>query len=313
MYDVSMFKKVFFLLVVFVFPLLVSAKTEPLKINPNFPAPEFIRADWLISSATTNYGRLGEQIVFKYSAKSADRLENYRLYEKKPGEKSFSKIANFEKIPSTDCEGTSISGEWMMTEAGTNQCGYWVIQRVNPSVRLSNDGSRDRRETIYRPAADYSEGEHAYYVVGVDKDGLETSPSSEAKLVFLTTVGIFSPADKQIVENYPDFRWSISGGWPAGATLDYFLIISGDPQAKNPAWTKVFRVPSGLTEKYFTYDGSGLDISKKYKTFIFGHYRQSETDPDYISVPLTIPEFSIKPPVFFWWNFLRAFLRAFAF
>ncbi len=279
----------------------------PAKVNSNWPAPDFIRADWLTSQITANYGRIGEKIILRYSTKDVDKIENFRLYEKKPGDKYFSRIAEFQKISSNTCEAIGISGEWMMTEAG--QCGYWAIQRITPP------GGRGM--TAYLPAGAYSEGEYTYYVAGVDKDGFETPPSPEAKLVFLTTVSIFSPADKQAVTAvYPTFKWSLAGGWPAGIIADYSITISDDKNAPNPFWTKVLKVPTGKSDQSFTYDGFGLNPAKKYKTYIYGYYRKSESDPDYISIPLTIPEFwmqSSSQPVSLW-QFLKAlFFRTLAF
>lgn len=259
----------------------------PAKVNINLPAPDYIRADWLISQITANYGRIGQKIIFKYSDKVVDKVENFRLYEKRPNDKYFSKIADFEKIISTTCEGLSINGEWMMTEAAPNQCGYWAIQRITPPG--------GRGTTAYRPAANYSEGEYSYYVAGLDKDGLETRPSSEVKLVFLTTVGIFSPADnKEVTEIYPAFKWSVAGGWPAGITADYSIVISDDKNSQNPFWIKTLKTLAGKSDEAFVYNGPGLNPAKKYKVYIYGHYRKSEYDPDYISIPLTIPEFWIK-------------------
>src|SRR3990167_9485668 len=74
-------------------PTPVPTPPVPAKINIKFPAPDYIRADWLISRATSDYGRIGQRIVFKYSDKEADKLENFRLYEKKPGDAYFNKIA----------------------------------------------------------------------------------------------------------------------------------------------------------------------------------------------------------------------------
>ena len=270
----------------------------PVKINYDLPFPEYVRADWLVSQIPANFGHLGQKITFKYSDKLADRIENFRLYEKKPGGQYFYRIAEFEQVLSTGCEDIDIDRDWMITEAG--QCGYWAIQKIIPP------GGREA--TAYAPAANYSEGEYSYYVVGVDKDGLETKPSPETKLVFLTTVGIFNPADNQpSAEAYPIFKWSVAGGWPAGAMVEYQIQISDNKNAQSSFWTKILKVPAGKSEQSFTYDGSGLNPASKYKLFIFGHYRQSESDPDYISIPLTIPEFWIKTTgqrVSFW-NFLK--------
>ncbi|GEM_PF-5188706 len=257
----------------------------PAKINLQFPAPEYIRADWLTSHVTSKYGLVGQRIVFKYSVKTADKIENFRLYEKKPGDTYFFRIATFKEVPSTGCEDIDIEGEWMITEAG--QCGYWSIQRV------ISPGGRDA--IAYLPARSYLEGEYNYYVAGADKDGQETRPSGEIKLVFLSPVSILSPANnQQTKEIYPVFKWSIAGGWPANSIPDYFVMISDDKNAQNPLWTKQLKVAAGKTDELFVYDGPGLDSTKKYKTYIYGHYRLSEYDPDYISVPLNIPEFRVK-------------------
>lgn len=283
----------------------VSATPVPVKINRELPAPDYIRADWLISQTTSRYGRIGQKIIFKYSDKAVDKIQNFRLYEKKPGAQSFVRMAEFEEMLSTGCEDIDMDKEWMMTEAG--QCGYWAMQKIVPP------GGREA--TAYLPAADYSEGEYVYYVVGVDKDGLETRPSPEAKLVFLTTIGIFSPADKkESAEAYPVFKWSIAGGWPAGTTADYLLQISDHQNAQNPFWAKTLKVPAGKAEQLFTYDGPGLNPASKYQVYIYGHYRQSEYDPDYISIPMAVPEFWIKTTGqrVSWWSFLKALLFPFS-
>ncbi len=258
----------------------------PAKINTKFPAPDYIRADWLISHVTSNYGRIGQKIVFKYSDKEINKVENFRLYEKKPSDKYFYKVAEFEKIPSTSCKDIDIDGEWMMTEAG--QCGYWFIQKtVLP-------GGRDA--VAYLSAANFLAGEYGYYVAGVDKDGLETAPSPEAKLVFLAPVDILSPVDDQpISEIYPIFKWTVTGDWPEDSTADYFLMISDDKNAQGPIWAKQLKVSLGETGKQLTYDGLGLNPNSKYKVNVYGHYRKSEHDPDYISIPSVIPEFLVKP------------------
>ena len=268
-------------------PLVSISPTPPVpaKINLQLPPPDYIRADWLISQATSNYGRIGKRIVFKYSDKEKDKISNFRLYEKKPGDAYFYKIADFEEVLSTGCEDIDIDGEWMLTEAG--QCGYWSIQRIIPP------GGRD--VVAYLSAANYLVGEYSYYVAGADKDGLETQPSPEAKLVFLTTVNIFSPADKQqTVEIYPVFKWSVANGWPAASVPDYFISISDNEAAQNPLWAKQIKAPEGKSNESVTYDSSGLDPAKKYRVNIYGHYRKSEHDPDYISIPSAVPEFRIK-------------------
>lgn len=262
------------------------------KINPQFPSPDYVRADWLISYATLNYGRIGQRIVFKYSNKAADKIENFRLYEKKPGDAYFVRIATFEEVSSTGCEDIDIDGEWMITEAG--QCGYWSIQRIVPPG--------GRGATAYLPAASYLEGEYRYYVAGADKDGLETKPSPETKLVFLDPVDILSPADGQSIKPPPIFKWNIASGWPvslldgsAPPVPDYFIYISDNKVSQNPLWAKQIKVlPEGKSDESFVYDGPGLDPAKKYKVYIFGHYRKSEYDPDYISILFSVPEFWFK-------------------
>ncbi|TSC74854.1 MAG: hypothetical protein G01um101444_145 [Parcubacteria group bacterium Gr01-1014_44] len=271
----------------------------PAKINSSFPALDYARADWLISHITSNYGRIGQKIVFKYSIKDKDSVKNFRLYEKKPGGLYFTRVAAFKEIPSTGCDDIDIDGEWMMTEG--NPCGYWVIQRIIPPG--------GRGTTAYLPAVNYSEGEYSYYVAGVDTNGLETPPSPETKLVFLPTAGIFSPADnKQSTDLFPTFKWSVFG-WPAGSMADYLILISDDQNAQNPFWAKSLKV-SALSEQSFTYDGNGLNPASKYKVYIYGHYRQSEYGPDYISIPPSVPEFWVKTPG--WsssvWKLLRALL-----
>ena len=195
----------------------------PAKINGKLPSPEYIRADWLISHATINYGRIGQKIVFKYSDEEKDRIENFRLYEKKPGGDYFYKIADFEEISSIGCEDIDIDGEWMMTEAG--QCGYWSIQKIVPP------GERDA--VAYLSAGNYSVGEYSYYVAGADKDGQETPPSPETKLVFLNPVDILSPIDNQQTAGiYPTFKWSITSGWPANSVPDYFIMFSDNKNSQ---------------------------------------------------------------------------------
>jgi len=278
------------------------ATPTPAKINPQLPAPDYIRADWLVSQETAKYGRIGQKIVFKYSEKTVDKIENFRLYEKKPGEQYFSKIADFQEVLSTGCEDINIDGEWMITEAATNQCGYWAIQRV-----VSPGG---RELTDYRSAASYSEGEYSYYVAGADKDGSETPSSPIVKLVFLTTVGIFEPVNQAVTGSFPKFKWSIAGGWPVSSVPDYLVMLSDDQNAQNPLWTKVVKILAGQSDHAFAYDGAGLNPSKKYQLFIYGRYRASEHDPDYISISLTVPEFWIKTTGqrVSLWNFLKGLI-----
>ncbi len=283
-------------------PMISVSPTPPplAKINTKFPSPDYIKADWLLSHTTSNYGRVGQRIVFKYSDKKTDEVKNFRLYEKKPGHAYFVQVAAFEEIPSTSCKDIDIDGDWMMTEVG--QCGYWSIQRVVPP------GGRDA--VAYLPAENYSEGEYSYYVAGADKDGQETRPSPEAKLVFLSPVNILSPADDQQTSGiYPVFKWSISSGWPLLSIPDYFISISDSEAAQNPLWTKQIKVsPENKSSEEFTYDGLGLDSTKKYKAYIYGHYRKSEYDPDYISIPTVVPEFWVKSSSP--WTFLSWVLRA---
>ena len=266
----------------------------PAKINDTLPPPDYIRADWVISNTTADYGRVGQKITFKYSDKEKDKIENFRLYEKKPGDRYFAKIAEFEEISSIGCEDIDINGEWMITEAG--QCGYWAIQRIMPP------GGRDA--VAYLSTADHLVGEYVYYVAGVDKDGLETPASLQARAVFLNPVSILTPVDGQKIRSvYPNFQWTVASdlsdskiNWPSNSTIDYFIMISDNNSALSPIWSKQLKVLSGETEREFFYDGSGLDPTKKYKVSIYGHYRKSEYDPDYISIPFSTPEFWIKKP-----------------
>lgn len=271
----------------------------PAKINNKLIAPDYIRADWLISHITSNYGHIGQRIVFKYSDDERYKVENFRLYEKKPGDAYFTRIATFEEVPSTGCEDIDINEEWMFTEAG--QCGYWSIQRIIPP------GGRDL--IAYLSSADYLVGEYSYYVVGVDKDELETPPSLETKLVFLDPVDILSPIDNQQTAGiYPIFKWSIVSGWPTNSVSDYFIMFSDDKNSQIPLWTKQVKITEGKQDGSFAYDGLGLDPTKKYKINIYGHYRKSEYDPDYISIPLTVPEFQVKSSSP--WTFIAGGLRA---
>src|SRR3989338_4303167 len=280
-------------------PSVSSVPLIPAKVNLQFPAPDYIRADWLISHITSNFGRIGQRIVFKYSDEEADKIENFRLYEKKPGHAYFVRVATFEEMPSTGCEDIDIDGEWMMTEAG--QCGYWSIQRIVPPG--------GRGAIAYLSAANYSEGEYIYYVVGADKDGQETRPSSETKLMFLSPVDILSPTDNQRTAGiYQTFKWSIASSWPVDSTPDYLIMISDDKNAQIPLWTKQMKVTEGNQDKSFIYDGLGLDFTKQYKVYIYGHYRKSEHDPDFVSIPLTIPEFQVKSSSP--WTFVVSGLRA---
>ena len=278
----------------------------PAKVNLQFPAPDYIRADWLISRATSDYGHIGQRITIKYSDTEADKIENFRLYEKKPGDAYFNKIADFEKVRSTGCEDADIDGEWMMFETG--QCGYWFIQRTIPP------GGRGL--VAYLPPAKYSEGEYRFYVAGVDKDGSETPPSSEAKLVFLSTIDIKSPAEQQKVQVYPVFKWSIATGWPVYSVPDYFISISDNEAGQNPLWGKQIKIPEGKSEESFIYDGLSLDPAKTYKVYIYGHYRKSEQDPDYISIPSAVPKFKIgltNPATSFRWLLKAFFIGIFDF
>lgn len=259
----------------------------PAKINAGLPTPDYIRADWLISNATSNYGRVGRKIIFKYSDKEKDKIENFNLYEKKPGNKYFHKIAAFEEVLSTGCEDIDIDGEWMLTEAG--QCGYWSIQKI-----ISPGG---RGMTAYLPVAGYLVGEYVYYVAGADKDGFETKPSSETKLVFLDAVDILSPiSDKQINGVSPTFKWTVTDKWPASSVTDYFIMISDNENALNSIWTKQLKIPLGEIGRQLDYDGVGLDPSGKYKVNIYGHYRSSDDSPDYISISLNNPKFWVTKP-----------------
>ena len=277
----------------------------PAKINEILPPLDYIRADWIVSDITANYGRVGQKIIFKYSDKEKDKIENFRLYEKKPGDRYFAKIAEFEEVPSTGCEDIDIDGEWMLTEAG--QCGYWTIQRMVPPGAVSSVASgvgRGRGTTAYLFSADYSVGDYTYYVAGVDQGGKETPASLEAKMVFLNPVSVLSPVDGQQISGvYPNFKWTIASGppnddagWPADSMADYFVMISDDKNAQSPVWAKQLKILSGETERQLFYDGLGLNPAKKYKVNIYGRYRKSEYDPDYISIPFNIPEFWIKKP-----------------
>lgn len=272
------------------------------KINVDLPIPDYIRADWLTSHATSNYGRVGQKIIFKYSGKERYKIENFNLYEKKPGDKYFHKIAAFEEILSTGCEDIDIDGEWMITEAG--QCGYWSIQKI---VLPGGRGM-----TAYLPVTGYKIGEYAYYVAGADKDGFETKPSSETKLVFLDAADILSPVNnKQVNGVSPTFKWTITGSWPAGSVADYFIMISDNENASNPLWTKQLKIPLGETSRQLNYDGVGLDSKEKYKVNIYGHYRNSDESPDYISISLNNPEFWIQK--LSWGSVLKTIFALFSF
>ncbi|MBI2626714.1 MAG: hypothetical protein HYW77_00510 [Parcubacteria group bacterium] len=269
-----------------------SATPFPVKINDKFPAPDYIRADWLISHATSNYGRVGQRIIFKYSSKEKDKIENFRLYQKKPGDDYFYKIADFEEVPSTNCEDIDIDGEWMITEAG--QCGYWSIQKVTPPG--------GRSSTAFLSSDNYLVGEYVYYVAGVDKDGAETLPSLEVRLIFLDTIRVLNQTDNQpSTDIYPTFKWTVASGWPADSVADYLIMISDDKNSQNPVWAKQQKISGGKSELSFTYDGAGLNSTKKYLINIYGHYRKSEYDPDYISILFDVPEFWIKS---FSWTYL---------
>lgn len=282
-------------------PVLVFfGSSIPVEINDKLPAPEYIRADWVVSDATENYGRVGQRIVFKYSGELEDRIENFRLYEKRPDQDDFHRIAGFEEILSTGCEDIDVDGEWMMTEAG--QCEYWAIQRIIPPG--------ERGVAAYLPSSDYLVGEYVYYVAGVDKDGLETPPSGQAKLVFLNPVSILSPFNRETAGPYPDFKWTIAEDWsfdtvPSDAkavagrqdkpiVIDYFVMLSDSGNAQNPVWRKQLKIQSGIDRKMITYDGLGLDPVKIYKANIYGRYRHSEYEPDYISISANMPEFWVE-------------------
>ena len=165
---------------------------------------------------------LQQSITLQYPNDSASKTTTFRLYQKRPTDASFSLVAEFTGIDSTNCSGTGggqgkIVGEWALMGSPWSSCPYWSLARVKPGTTYA--GSTGAGSF---PVSSYAIWEYNFYITAVNSSGVEGQPSLTAKQGLLDSTTIISPTSSQSPTSktpifhlsYFNYKWDISSKNP---------------------------------------------------------------------------------------------------
>ena len=220
--------------------------------NQTLTSPTRVSADFSYSyDLSSSVARVAPMISFQYlSTDIIDKnIKYFRLYNKKPGESIFSKVAEFTSLPTTPGSATTTFGGWKLSF--TFSPSSWL------TFAVTSTGAND-----YQPASNYAVGAHSYYITAVDSSGRESNPSVISTINILSPITILNPTAAQSpVSSTPTFQWTLPTGWPSSPSPDYIIYVID--QASNKYQWQGYSKNSGLL-----YSGTTLDPAKKYSVMI---------------------------------------------
>lgn len=179
-------------------------------------------------------------------------VQSFKLYERKPGEASFSLATAFNgpSLIEASCSGSIRSGLWSLYYHCPPEAGFphWIA-------------SIDGQSSSYFPV-----GQYDFYLTSVDISGLESRQSSILTQYAVHRTTILSPIGP--APQVPLFRWTVAGNWPSYPAPYKIRVADNsvpgffpyDPQvvyASAPAGSKV-------------YDGEPLSTEHNYTAYIDG-------------------------------------------
>lgn len=199
---------------------------------------------------------------FPYASLSTYSVKGFRIYGQKPGETSFTKIAEFPNLPTSTEIGKSVySNGWKLFFTPLSTSTIWTAYKSTADTSTTYTAD-------YQPYTSYQPGAYKYYVVAVDAYGREGTASAVTTENILAPITILSPNEAQSpVTQPPTFKWTIASGWPSTPPNNIYLIDEATPWP-HTIWYKQLWTSNGS----YVYDGAALDPSKKYVVVIHSRY-----------------------------------------
>ena len=192
---------------------------------------------------------------FRYDAGSISSVQSFRVYQKKPGEATFTVVATFPNpAPLVNSGGSIRSGtfgapnSWTLNYIASSLGPFWEAQTSNTQSLSSS--------------SNFPVGEYSSYIVAVDSSGVESPPSATMKHVILDRTTILSPVGGQTASN-PTFSWTTASGWPQNPS---YYIRAYD--TSSVVWSKNVSVSVSASTGSSVYDGPALDPGKTYTVYI---------------------------------------------
>lgn len=230
------------------------------------------------SSTPSNFGKASISISFNYNGDSST-LASFRLYEKRPGDSGFIKVADFTNLLSVGGATYRISGDWALGRvSGTNS---WLIHRI---ITGNAAGA-----PYYGSILDWPTGTYGYYVTAIDSQGSESAPSQTSNAHMLPPLSVLYPtAAESPAPLVPVFRWTTPAGWIGGNSRYDIRLYDGTKEV----WVGINPEAEGTK----TYDGPPLSEGKSYTIFIHGDYASYYSNPldTYFSLPQNIETFTVS-------------------
>jgi hypothetical protein len=212
---------------------------------------------WGVNPVYTPYVRFG------YAAGKPADVTTFKLYQRKPGEASFSAVGTFSAIAETCGSNYSPTDSlWSLYFACSTTYSFW-------SAYLKTATS----------SSAFPVGEYNYYVAGVKTDGAETSITPILKLFALEKTKILSPTELQspVASTTLKFEWTVAqSGWPTNVSRPYYYIMVY-PEGYGPVYYNWGAGQVGVPTATYAYNGVELDPTKKYLVNIL-NYPTTVTD-----------------------------------
>lgn len=234
------------------------------------------------SSTPSNFGKAGLNVSFNYNGDSST-LTGFRLYEKKPGDYGFVKVADFTNLLDVGGATYRIAGDWALGRvSGTNG---WLIHRIIPGNAAG--------APYYGSISDWPAGIYGYYVTATDSQGSESAPSQTSNAHMLPPLSVLYPTAAQSpAPLIPVFRWTTPAGWIGGKSGYDIRLYDNTKEV----WVGINPEAEGKK----TYDGPPLSEGKSYTIHLHGDYASSYSSPldTYFSLQQNVETFtvSVTPP-----------------
>jgi len=228
-----------------------------------------------------------QSVRFGYTTGKPADVTTFKLYQRKPGELSFSAVGTFAGI--TETCGTNISPAdslWRLSFACGTTYRYWNASLKNAST-----------------SAAFPVGEYNYYVTAIGGDGQEVGITPVLKQFALDRTKIVSPTETQspIASSTLKFEWTVAQtNWPSGVSRPYFYLFVYPEGSYNYVFVKWTYGQVGVSTASYVYNGVQLDQTKKYIANIWNYPTTvmdsaSFTKVSYISMLDTVTRFWVGP------------------
>ena len=229
------------------------------------------------SSNPSEFGKASLSISFNYNGDTST-LAGFRLYEKKPGEGTFTRISEFTNLLDVGGAIYRIAGNFKLGRvSGTNG---WLISRIIPGNQAG--------APFYGTIADWPVGVYSYYIMAIDSQGGESAPSQTSNAHMMEPLTVLYPiASQSPAPLIPTFRWTIPAGWSGGSRFDIRLY-----DGTKEIWVGI----NPETNDSKKYDGPALTEGKTYTIHIHGDYASYYSNPldTYFSLPRHVETFMVS-------------------